>query len=436
MPLHRDVIESLARTTLLVRRDIYPDLDDVVIAEALASTRVRLTASDQVLANANGQTAVVTAAILTAQLGAELQLDFNEVELVAPQPPLRGEGLRESLIEHCNDLITPAVPGVDCEFTIAVGNEAGGHGIAFGADDWGFNLVTGGVPGGITGQLPFGPVLGAVAASAEVFRHQMLMLGENAGVEPSREHPIRFPRPSAYRLDSFDWMPTDLGQADSISAGALVTAALYLLLRVPELAMQLRLIDGDHGALSNLNRYLLLRKELLHIAKTEALSSYQTDAIQIDSVPRRFDEESVDLLVPLAGRVLVGVDEIPSRWRVQRIAPSWVGIAATSHFEAVVSEHTPDSPCAGCLHPRNDEPLAADEIPTVSFVSSMAGFLVAYRLLRAAASTALPSQTLAYPFNLAGERPAWDMPLAATADCPVSCKASQGIRSVTSRPRP
>ena len=36
----------------------------------------------------------------------------------------------------------------------------------------------------------------------------------------------------------------------------------------------------------------------------------------------------------------------------------------------------------------------------------------------------VPSQTLAYPFNLAGERPIWDGPLAARSDCPVHCSAS------------
>jgi hypothetical protein len=66
-----------------------------------------------------------------------------------------------------------------------------------------------------------------------------------------------------------------------------------------------------------------------------------------------------------------------------------------------VSEHTRDSPCAGCLHPE-DDPGPADDIPTISFVSAMSGFLLGYRLVRATTAGPHPSQTLAYPFNLAG----------------------------------
>lgn len=423
MPVLPETREALARTTLLVQRDIYPSLSDEVIAAALGTTPVRLTASKDVLATPNGQTAVVTSAILSAQLGVELHLDFEEVQLLAPQPPLRGEGLLESILDLSRDLITPAQIGTDGEFNIALGMKPYGAGVSIAADDWGFDLGTGEPSGNIIGELPFGPCLGAVAASAELFRHVMVQLGRKTGSIALMEHPLRGPRPASYRLPPFGWRRSDLGAVDSISAGALATAALYVLLRVPDLKIRLRLIDGDMGALSNLNRYLLLRRTLIGIPKTDALASYESPLIRLQSEPHRFDEAHEAAITPLAQRVIVGVDDIPSRWRAQAAAPDWVGVAATSHFEIVVSEHTPDSPCSGCLHPQ-DDPGPADEIPTVSFVSAMSGFLLAYRLVRGAVSGASPSQTLAYPFNLAGERPVWEGPLAARSDCPVRCKAS------------
>jgi hypothetical protein len=100
MPITPETLEVLARTTLLVRRDIYPTLNDETIATALASTPVALTASPDALGTKNGQTALVTSAILAAQLGVELHLDFDEVALIAPQPPLRGEGLKEKQIRQ------------------------------------------------------------------------------------------------------------------------------------------------------------------------------------------------------------------------------------------------------------------------------------------------------------------------------------------------
>ena len=417
--------EALARTILLVQHDLFPTLTDETIANELTTTPVRLTASHDALQTTNGQTALVTAAILAAELGVQLNLDFPETRLLGPQPPLAGDGIRESILQLSEDLITPAALGRDGAFQIAVGAEVRGPGVSFAADDWGFRLVTDGAAGEFGGDLPFGASIGAVAASAELFRHVMTQLGKHSGAAPLLEHPLRGPLPASHRLGRFNWCTTDLGAVDSISAGAIATAALYVLLRVPGLSMRLRLIDRDTGALSNLNRYLLLHRSLLDMPKTEALVTYATDLIGIESDPRRFDGENEAALTPLAQRTIVGVDHIPSRWRAQAAAPYWLGVGATSHFEVVVSEHAPDSACAGCLHPR-DDPGPPGEIPTVSFVSAMSGFLLAYRLLRSSAGGAAPSQTLAYPFNLAGERPIWDGPLSARSDCPVGCKASNG----------
>lgn len=434
MAVPAETTEALARTALLVQRDIYPELSDETIATALATTSVVLTASAQTLATASGQTAVVTSAILAAQLGVELQLDFDEADLIIPQPPLRGDGLRESLLDLTRDLITPAQIGHDGEFNIAVGTAPLGPGIGLAGDDWSFRLTTDDAIGSFLGELPFGAGLGAVGASAEVFRHVMLRLGDETGAEPLREHPVRGPLAAFYSLTPFRWRPFDLGRVDSISAGALATSALYLLLRFPGLEMRLRLIDGDIGALTNLNRYLLLRRALLDVPKTNALATYATDAIKIDPLPSRFDANSEAEILPLADRVLVGVDDIPSRWSAQAHAPDWLGVAATSHFEVVVSEHLPASPCVGCLH-AHDDPGPSEEIPTVSFVSAMSGFLLAHRLLRAdVGGKSNPSQTLAYPFNFAGEMPVWELPLAARADCPVACAPSQDATASQSTP--
>jgi hypothetical protein len=416
--------EALSRTTLLVQRDIYPGLDDETIADALATTTVRLRAGASALRTANGQTAIVTSAILCAELGAKLHVDFPETHLLTPQPPLSREGLRESLLDVCRDLITPAALASDGDFEIAVGTDVMGRGVSIAADDWGFQLTTDRAAGNVVGAVPLGPALGAVAASAEAFRHTMAKLGTAVGIEPSLEHPVRGPRPAEYSLIPLDWRPQDLGAVDSISAGAITTASLYLLLRVPGLGIQLRLIDDDIGAVSNLNRYLLFRRSLIGIPKPDALATFAMDLIRLKPVVRRFDPAHEQAILPLARNVIVGVDDIPSRWRAQAAGPGWMGVGATSHFEVVVSEHTSDSACAGCLHP-HDDPGPAGDIPTISFVSALAGFLLAYRLLRIGTGAAKASQSLAYPFNLAGERPVWDGPIAPRSDCPVRCGASR-----------
>jgi hypothetical protein len=272
--------------------------------------------------------------------------------------------------------------------------------------------------------MPFGALFGAAAAAAEDFRFVMQRLGEVTGSAPLREHPLEQSLPIIRSFEWFPWRGLDVGAIDSISGGALATAALYLLLRIPQLQMSLRIIDADVAARTNFNRYLLLFEELLGSSKVSALASFGGNEITIDGVERRFCDATLDELLPLAPRVLIGVDHIPSRWLAQTHAPAWLGIAATSHFEVVVSEHTPESPCAGCLHP-HDPADDGGEIPTISFVSAFSGFLLAHRLLRSAEAGPTPSQTLAYPFNLGGEQPIWDLPLPARRDCPVGCEASR-----------
>jgi hypothetical protein len=272
--------------------------------------------------------------------------------------------------------------------------------------------------------MPFGALFGAAAAAAEVFRFVMQRLGEVTGCAPLREHPLEQSLPINRSFEQFPSRGLDVGAMDSISGGALATGALYLLLRVPQLRMTLRVIDADVAERTNLNRYLLLFEELLGSSKVAALSSFGTNEITIDGVERRFSDVALDELLPLAPRVLVGVDHIPSRWLAQTHAPGWLGVAATSHFEVVVSEHTPESPCAGCLHP-HDPVDDGGEIPTISFVSAFSGFLLAHRLLRSVEAGPDPSQTLAYPLNLGGEKPIWDLPLPSRPDCPVRCEVSR-----------
>ncbi|OXM60021.1 ThiF family adenylyltransferase [Amycolatopsis vastitatis] len=173
---------------------------------------------------------------------------------------------------------------------------------------------------------------------------------------------------------------------DLISAGAITHATLYTLLRVPDFAADLRVIDFDILGRSNTNRYPLARAADLHRPKVDQLTDLKTDAVRIGGVRLRLNEDTLAAVGDLAPRVLVGVDDIPTRWFVQRQQPAWVGVGATSHAFVVVSDHRPGRPCAGCVHPLDDgNPL--EEIPTIGFVSLWAGLLLAGTMLAVDART-------------------------------------------------
>ena len=214
----------------------------------------------------------------------------------------------------------------------------------------------------------------------------------------------------------------DLGAVDFISGGAISSAALHTLLRHAGVRGRARVIEPDRLALSNANRYLLMRLSQLGYLKVDSLAVWQTPSFRIDGVPLRLEEHTLAELRPFAPRVLVGVDDIPSRWVIQREWPGWLAVGGTVHFTTVVSDHRPGPGCVGCIHPMDDG--IAAEIPTVAFVSYLAGALLSARLLLEASGR--PSASASRALELATLRldlpdAIWRHPVLPNTACPVPC---------------
>lgn len=197
-----------------------------------------------------------------------------------------------------------------------------------------------------------------------------------AGHKVTLAHAARELRPVSLRIAE-PGAHTTIEQLDVISGGAITHGMLFALLRFPGLDADARVFDDDAFDWPNLNRYLLGRQSSQGENKADLLTAFSLPGLRISAVPSRFDDE-VAATIALADTMAVGVDDIWSRWRVQRVAPGHVVVGATSHFEVVVSEHPPAAACARCLYPDGEDD--GRPIPTVSFVSAFAGILQAYRL--------------------------------------------------------
>lgn len=231
---------------------------------------------------------------------------------------------------------------------------------------------------------------------------------------------------SCYQADG----PVTVGEVDLISGGAITNAALYALLRIPGVTAAMRVIEPDLLDLSNLNRYALALRSMVESPKTDVLTSYATPTIRITGSRVLFGDETVPLLAPIAPRLLVGVDHIPSRWAVQRAAGSgWLCVGASSHDFVLVSAHPPRSACAGCAHTR-DEDLVGD-IPTISFVSFRAGLIQALEMIAhaAGASPAWTRSTHVWPLGLENRRGIHRFAQNPAPTCPVRCSASTALRA-------
>lgn len=432
--------EQLSRTILLCRDYVAEDLADDVICGAFQSVRVLCCSDLANLSSHSGQTTLVTLVSLVARMGIQVFLAIPDVEMMGPQPPLSGTTIKEGLTGLSNGFIDGArIESESSEYpdlVFAIGSTQIGERDApcwrLCGDEWSGRLTplnTSNSRDTWHSHWPIGAMVSALLGASEAFKLVMRRLPLR-----NEEDQVFFLPASSAHFD-FGRIPVpapdddkiDLGSVDVISAGAISQAALFALLRVPQISISGRVFDDDETGSTNLNRNMLSIARDVGIAKVDVVAEKCRSAIQLRPVPSRFTEKSNAAGV-LAPRVLVGVDDIPSRWTVQKLFPRWLTVSGTSHFSVSSSEHRPGQPCCGCLH-AVDDPTGANPIPTVSFVSFWAGLAMAVRLLRYALGRPYSDDRQHLwmtPLRMDLRHAAIWLPVAPRRDCPVACAPSHG----------
>lgn len=436
---------ALARTILLLRDHIDARVPDAVVAEALTDVRVTIAADRANAVSAGAQHAIVTTALLAARSGAQVALELpSGLPLLGAQAPLQGDRLAPALMTALEDLI----PGVThnryrgarrgrgvSDVAILIGDTPwrgrAGRILRLQSDPWAGAIASAGAgTRWVAFDSPFGPLGAAGLGAGEVFKAAVSRLRDGAidrvafdllfaptAAAIVRLAPLGAPSPTR-----------DLGAFDAISGGAIIQAMLYALGRIPGVAGTGRVIEPERGDMTNLNRYVLLLRSRLTEFKADDLARWATTGalggLQLTSIIARYDAALAETLAPQAPAVLVGVDDIPSRWVVQAQRPEWLGIGATTHYSAMASYHTRRLGCARCLHPV-DEP-GAGPIPTVAFVSHWAGLWLASMFAKARTGIPLPAaQQSVFMTSLRAESPAsiWYAPVPPRAGCALGCAA-------------
>lgn len=428
-----DAQDALCRTAQLLRLDVFestPEQDADVVA-GLRSTTVRLIADRRVVSSVGGQTALVTLYSQLAMTGLRVDLDVPEVELLAPQPPVRGDHLVAGLLDLGADLIPGgAAPASERpDLVIAFGNVP-----AHGGDvrvTWTDDRALA-VPGGLSlptpdgDLLPFGAAAAGAMAAAEGVRAAIPVIATALGVPVPDCQTWRNPGTRQMEADLGDLvagLDRHIGTVDVVSAGAITTACLYTLLRIPRLTGSLRIVDNDQLDISNLNRYPLARRSLVGHDKVDVLAEYSNTSLRITGESLPFSTDSLPGLHPLAAKVLIGVDVIPTRWTIQKqYMDATVHVGSTSHDFVLVSDHRPGSPCAGCVHPKDDADVQGP-IPTIGFVSLWAGLVQAARLMAQPVDGTLAVEI--WPLGLEHTLGVRRYAPAAHPRCPVGCPASR-----------
>jgi hypothetical protein len=411
--------------------------DEAMITAGLHATRVRLIADANNLTSRAGQAALVTIFQLIARMGISIELLAADVPLVAIVQPLRRPTITAALLDLGADLIPGATVTTIAErahVTFAIGDTAAPPGaIVLEADELTCALTTVGAtkPLPITAAIPLGAMAGAAAAAAIALEHALPHIEATTGCRlSSRPRPPAGPPVQINLRDLFPQLELDmhqLGRIDAISGGAITNSFLQTLLWLADIDADIRVIERERADLTNLNRYNQLRGSDDDRRKIDVIAEGSTDNITITGVPMLFTEETRDAIVPLAERVVVGVDNIPARWWVQQEQPARLYVGATDNHSAVLSTHQPGQPCAGCAHPDPLPPLLeGDFIPTISIISFWAGFLQTLALL---SKPSAAQRITIYPFALGGQSWTHTSQLPHGARCPINCSASRSAQA-------
>jgi hypothetical protein len=429
--------EALDRTLLLMRDDLRAEVDDSALIAALTGTEVVLVADSRNLTSHSAQCAFITAALLMARSGHRVHLAAPDIPLVGTQPPLRGQKLVSALLETGGDLLpgigfSAYAPRGDAALCVCFGDSAprfrAQRTLAVNATAWSARLgATLDSKRWVDGDWPLGALAAGALVSVEAFKAAMLRLRSFAKDEALFETLFAITDNAHLHLAPDDAARTaDLGRFDFVSGGAITNAALYVLARLPGVEGFGRIIEPESSDLSNLNRYALLRRSVIGEHKGDMLRSLMPPALDLQVIPKRYEGEHLPELGGFAPSVLVGVDDIPSRWNIQRQSPCWLGIGATTHWAAMASYHEESLACARCLHPRDDP--TAGPIPTIAFVSFFAGLTLACYFARMRSGEPSPSsEQYTYFAPIRPER-FLRFPVAARTECPI-CSPDAGARA-------
>ena len=422
-------MEGLSRTLLLLQDHVPRDVRDSVIADALLRTQVAVVGDRLNLGTEAGQHALVTSALLAARCGASVHVVVPDLPLLGAHPPLRGDRLEPALFDVLEDLIpdvhgSAGLPAAAVDLAILVGDSPwSGRArrvVRLQADAWSGAIVQGSGARWHDWGSPFGALAAAGLAAGEVFKVGATRLRDRVAYVSAFDElfapiveatvplaPAGTPAPSG-----------DLGCFDCVSGGAIIQAALFALARIPGARGFARIIEPDLSEMSNLNRNMLLLRSGVGASKAEHISSLGLAAIRIEPVLKRFEASTKQTVFPLAPTVLVGVDDIPSRWEVQTAWPVWLGVGASTHYSSMASYHVRGLGCARCLHPKDDPGGGA--VPTVSFVSHWAGLWIASLFAREVIGARPPrSQQSAFFTSLRADSPTalWHAGVPIRAQC-------------------
>ncbi|WP_180955075.1 ThiF family adenylyltransferase [Bacillus sp. V3-13] len=213
---------------------------------------------------------------------------------------------------------------------------------------------------------PIGACLAASLGVAELFKYALKDILDAANVRYELHRNLTL---SAFALQNEPGMDNpdlpdtpNVGIVHMVGAGAIGNAFVHTLASFNNIHGQLLVIDADIVDLSNLNRYILARKDDIGHCKVDLIKkSLNHTALNVVG----FNETWIDFIQHY-GRsldtVVCTVDSAEARREIQSDLPRLLLDGATSGFTFSLSSHNfLEGACLGCIHLPNSNDYAVEE---------------------------------------------------------------------------
>lgn len=349
--------------SLLAGSAVLQGFDPAAFANVLEKHVVGLSWDRAVAASPAGRVALEMSVELLARLYPTLLLEA------------RGEGadaLRPVLAERAreiNALVSFAEPGAAtvriCLGQAEVSALSEARTFHIGYDGWIARLSSTLPIASGQGSNPFGAAAGACLGVANVFRHvfqAQLPAGEPDG---EVEFSVLTLDPLEDKLSNPALTDTDLREAFLVGAGAVGSAAVWTLARVPALSGTLHLIDPEKLDLTNVQRYTGTAERDVDSVKVElAAAALAESALEVHAHPCDWGEFLHERDDWRLDRIAVAVDSARDRVHVQGALPRWIANAWTQPDNVGISRHRFDGEeaCLACLYIPESVQRSEDEI--------------------------------------------------------------------------
>lgn len=392
------LLEFYSRTALFAKNVLGDAVETDKYLERLRNTKIAITGSREILNSFNGQHMMIMSVNLLSRFCMNIDIIMpSDIKTMIENPLATNRSLSFELaklgkgINPFNEIRVMEFTTKHYDGVISIGDCSNdiGRTVIINSDGWVSYVNTENNPMPWTSENynPIGAYVASCIGVAELFKILFARLKQKL--------PYRYVGSLVFSAFDYGFMHSplinpclpkivSLETIHFVSMGAINSGVLYALCAVPGIRGNVVIIEPQKLDISNLNRYAfsLAKDAVEQASKIEAAVRFIGSRL---TVSRTFNEsyKTVAKDIGPIDFAVVGVDNVEGRWDVQSNHPKNIICGGTVKDSIRISTHAPagQGACLKCIDPEL-LPQGEEPIPTISFVSILAGILMAGEIIK------------------------------------------------------